>query len=124
VKDLNFDVDIVLAPIVREADGLALSSRNIYLNAVERKDALVLFRSLSHASERIQQGERSVELLKNEMQDIIRSGNPAAIDYIAFVDPATFSVVKLVEPPDILILLAVRFGSTRLIDNSLISINK
>jgi pantoate--beta-alanine ligase len=121
-RDLNFDIDIVIAPIVREADGLALSSRNVYLNETERKNALVLSRSLSNTAERIQQGERSVELLKKEMQYIIKSGNPTHIDYIAFVNPATFSEIEQVVPPNILILLAVRFGSTRLIDNSLISI--
>jgi pantoate--beta-alanine ligase len=122
VRDLNFDVDIIIAPIVREADGLAMSSRNIYFNETERKSALVLFRSLQHAVERVQQGERSIALLRKEMLNIIQSGAPTQIDYIAFVNPATFSETEHLEPPKILVVLAVRFGTTRLIDNSLISI--
>jgi pantoate--beta-alanine ligase len=122
VRDLNFDVDIIIAPIVREADGLAMSSRNIYLNKTERKSALVLFRSLQHAAERIQQGERSIALLRKEMLNIIQSGAPTQIDYIAFVNPTTFSETEHLNQPEILVALAVRFGTTRLIDNSLIPI--
>ncbi len=122
VKDLNFNVDIIVAPIVREADGLAMSSRNMYLNETERKSALVLFHSLQHASERIRQGERSIALLRREMLNIVQSGAPTQIDYIAFVDPATFSEIDHLNHPEILVALAVRFGTTRLIDNSLIPI--
>lgn len=124
VRDLNYDIDIIIAPIVREADGLAMSSRNIYLSEAERKNALVLSRSLKKASDQILQGERSIELLRAEIQSIIQSGQPASIDYIAFVNPMTFMEIENIEVQNILILLAVRFGSTRLIDNSLISINK
>lgn len=122
VRDLNFDVDIIIAPIVREADGLAMSSRNMYLNETERKSALVLFCSLQHAAERIQQGERSIALLRKEMLNIIQSGAPTQIDYIAFVNPTTFSETEHLNQPEILVALAVRFGTTRLIDNSLIPI--
>jgi pantoate--beta-alanine ligase len=122
VRDLNFDVDVIIAPIVREADGLAMSSRNMYLNETERKSALVLFHSLQHAAERIRQGERSIALLRKEMLNIIQSGGPSQIDYIAFVDPATFSETEHLNQPEILVALAVRFGTTRLIDNSLIPI--
>jgi pantoate--beta-alanine ligase len=122
VRDLNFDVDIIIAPIVREADGLAMSSRNMYLNKIERKSALVLFRSLQHAAERIRQGERSIALLRKEMLNIIQSGAPTQIDYIAFINPTTFSETEHLNQPEILVALAVRFGTTRLIDNSLIPI--
>ena len=122
VRDLNFDVDIIIAPIVREADGLAMSSRNMYLNETERKNALVLFRSLQHAAERIRQGERSIALLRKEMLNIIQSGAPTQIDYIAFVNPTTFSETEHLNQLEILVALAVRFGTTRLIDNSLIPI--
>jgi pantoate--beta-alanine ligase len=122
VKDLNFDIDIVLAPIFREADGLAMSLRNIYLNEIERKNALVIFRSLHHATERIQQGERSAALLRKQMLDILQTGSPTNIDYIAFVNPTTFSETEYLKSPEILVALAVRFGTTRLIDNSLIPI--
>ncbi len=122
VRDFNFDVDIIIAPIVREADGLAMSSRNMYLNETERKSALVLFRSLQHVAERIQQGERSIALLRKEMLNIIQSGAPTQIDYIAFINPTTFSETEHLNQPEILVALAVRFGTTRLIDNSLIPI--
>jgi pantoate--beta-alanine ligase len=121
-KDLNFDIDIIVAPIIREEDGLALSSRNIYLNETERKNALVLYRSLQHAAKRIQAGARNVEGLRVEMENIIKSGNPSQIDYIAFVDPEIFKEMKIIESPEVLVALAVRFGVTRLIDNIRIQI--
>ena len=117
VKDFNFDIDILIAPIVREEDGLALSSRNIYLNETERKNARLLYQSLQHVSNRIHGGVKSVAELHGEMVDIIKSGNPTQIDYIAFVDPEIFEEVKIIELPEILVALAVRFGTTRLIDN-------
>jgi len=123
IRDLNFDIDIVIAPIVRETDGLAMSSRNIYLNGTERKNALVLFRSLQYAQERIRQGERSIASIRKEMLNIIRSGAPAQIDYVAFIDPVNFSETENINQSEILIALAVRFGSTRLIDNILIPIS-
>jgi pantoate--beta-alanine ligase len=124
VKDLNLDVEIILAPIVRESDGLALSSRNVYLHKTERQNALVLFRSLQHVEKRILQGERSITVLRKEMVNLIESGAPKQIDYVAFVHPATFSETERLEPPEILVALAVRFGSTRLIDNFLIPITR
>jgi pantoate--beta-alanine ligase len=122
IKDMNFDIDIVIAPIIREADGLAMSSRNIYLNETERKNALVLFRSLQYAEKQIHQGERSIASLRKEMLNIIQSGAPTQIDYIAFINPDTFSEMANIDRPEILIALAVRFGSTRLIDNLLIPV--
>lgn len=122
VRDFNFDIDIIIAPIVREPDGLAMSSRNIYLNETERKSALVLFRSLQYVAKRVQQGERSIALLRKEMLNIIQSGAPTQIDYITFVNPTTFSETEHLKEPEILVALAVRFGSTRLIDNILIPI--
>jgi pantoate--beta-alanine ligase len=117
VKDLNFDIDIMVAPIIREEDGLALSSRNIYLSETERKNALSLHRSLHHAAHRVQAGMKNAADIHSEMEDIIKSGNPDQIDYIAFINPEIFEEVKIIEPPEILIALAVRFGTTRLIDN-------
>lgn len=117
VDELNFDIDIILAPIVREEDGLALSSRNIYLNETERKNALVLYRSLQHAAKRIQDGEHDAAVIRVEMENLIQSGNPSQIDYIAFVNPEYFAEVENIEQPEVLAALAVRFGATRLIDN-------
>jgi pantoate--beta-alanine ligase len=120
VKDLNFGIKIIIAPIVREEDGLALSSRNIYLNDTDRKNALVLYRSLQYAAKRIQEGARNVTDIRIEMEKIIKGGNPSQIDYIAFVNPEIFKEVEIIEPPVVLVALAVRFGTTRLIDNLLI----
>ncbi|HXG38350.1 MAG TPA: pantoate--beta-alanine ligase [Bacteroidota bacterium] len=122
VQELNLDVVIHVAPIVREPDGLAMSSRNVYLSPTERANATVLFKSLQLAERRIQAGERSVEKLRSEMLSLIASGNPTQVDYVAFVRPETFQEIEQIEPPSVLALLAVRFGSTRLIDNMLINV--
>lgn len=122
VYDLNLDVKIVLAPIVRESDGLAMSSRNVYLDELQRKNALVLYRSLQLVEKLIQGGERSVSVLRKEMTDMIQSGKPTQIDYIAFINPETFSETHDLDRSRILVALAVRFGSTRLIDNTLITL--
>lgn len=120
VRELNFDIQIVIAPIVREPDGLAMSSRNTYLSPEERKRATALFRSLSHAKKRILEGETNVTLLRAEMLDILSASQPTSIDYIAFIDPYTFTELQSVEKGDVLIALAVRYGTTRLIDNILL----
>lgn len=117
IKDLNFNIDMIVKPIVREPDGLALSSRNVYLDDKKRKDALVLYKSLIHAERRIKSGERSIGKIKDEMMTIINSGNPTKIDYISFVKPNDFSIIDRNIPDEVLILLAVRFNETRLIDN-------
>jgi pantoate--beta-alanine ligase len=122
VRELNLDVAIDVAPIVREPDGLAMSSRNVYLSPSERARATVLFRSLQLAEQRIQAGERSVESVRTAMLNLIASGNPTQVDYVAFVRPETFQEIQEIEPPAVLVLLAVRFGSTRLIDNMLINV--
>lgn len=122
VRDLNIDTQIAVAPIVREADGLAMSSRNVYLSPQQRKNALSLYRSLQYAKAAIEAGERSVSALRKGMEDLLRKSEPTRIDYIAFLKPETFQEVELLKPPSVLIALAVRFGSTRLLDNILIDI--
>ena len=122
VLDLNFNIEILVAPIVRETDGLAMSSRNVYLSNTERQQALVLSQALFQAQKRIQEGERRCELILDEMKNIVLSGRPSQIDYMACVDPATFEILENALKPQILFLLAVRFGPTRLIDNILISL--
>jgi pantoate--beta-alanine ligase len=124
VRDLNFGVEIIVAPIVREADGLAMSSRNVYLSPDQRNDATSLYRSLLHAETRIKSGERSVRQVKKEMEEIILSARATAIDYIAFLQPAAFREITIIEPEEVLIALAVRFGNTRLIDNRIIEVPK
>lgn len=123
IKDLNLDVRIHVAPIVREEDGLALSSRNVYLQPDERLRATALYRSLRHAETRVRGGERSVVNLKKEMFDIIAQAGPVQVDYIAFLNPSRFRERALVEPPSLLITLAARYGTTRLIDNILIPVS-
>jgi pantoate--beta-alanine ligase len=122
VRELNVDTDVIDAPIVREPDGLALSSRNVYLSRDERRRATSLYQSLQLASARIRSGDRSVDSLRKEMMDLLIAAQPTEVDYVAFVDPTTFREVEVVAPPHVLALLAVRFGATRLIDNLLISV--
>lgn len=117
--DLNVPIEIVSCPIVREQDGLALSSRNQYLAPQQRKDATVLYESLAQAEFRIHSGERDVETIRNEIRAMIEKIPETKIDYIAAVDPETLLPMSRVAG-NIAILLAVRFGPTRLIDNMVI----
>ncbi|VGO23093.1 pantoate--beta-alanine ligase [Pontiella sulfatireligans] len=119
VRDLNFPVKIVRGPIVREADGLAMSSRNKHLSESQRKDALCLRRSLDIAQQLAESGELSVGQIRLRMVELIEKVPEAEMDYISFVDDATLEAVdQLVHP--VLIALAVKFGSTRLIDNRVV----
>ncbi|WGU95514.1 pantoate--beta-alanine ligase [Paenibacillus dendritiformis] len=127
VDDLNFDVTIVACPIVREADGLALSSRNVYLSGEEREQALGLSRSLRMAEEWLrEEPELTAEEVKSRIRQVICQAPLADIDY---VDILTFPALQALPPDeavghagsDVLIALAVRFGRTRLIDNRLFS---
>jgi pantoate--beta-alanine ligase len=118
VRDLNFDLEIVVGPIVREPDGLAMSSRNTYLTHEQRKEATVLFRSLTLASERIRSGERRSGEIIRVMTDLISSSTSGVIDYVSIADGSTLEEVLSCEAGrPLLISLAVRFGTTRLIDN-------
>jgi pantoate--beta-alanine ligase len=122
VTDLNLDLEILVAPTVREPDGLALSSRNVYLNSDERERATSLYRSLVIAGEWIKSGERKAETIRSGMLSVLDQAHPSQIDYIAFVKPEDFSEIEVISPPSVQVLLAVRFGSTRLIDNMLFSV--
>jgi pantoate--beta-alanine ligase len=122
VRDLNFDVSVMVAPIVREADGLAMSSRNVYLSKEERRNATVLHEALDFARRRIEEGEHNVTSLRFEMQAMIQAKGAPSVDYIAFIDPRDFVETESVGAPTILIALAVRFGTTRLIDNAIVSV--
>lgn len=121
VSDLNMNIEIVPCPIVREADGLAMSSRNTYLSEAQRREALVLSRSLSNAKTAVQSGETDIEKLKADIRAIISSSDIADIEYI---EAYTFPGLKpcgsrLTEQT--LFALAVKFGSTRLIDNIIVN---
>lgn len=119
VKDLNMPVKIKVLPTIREKDGLALSSRNIYLNTKERKDALVLFQSLESAKGLIKRGACPKEIIA-DMRGLIQSKKTARIDYIAIVDKNSLLPLKK-SAGSYLIALAVRIGKTRLIDNIVIN---
>ncbi|OCG24155.1 pantoate--beta-alanine ligase [Gilliamella sp. HK2] len=116
VSDLNFDIDIIGCPIVREADGLAKSSRNSYLSENERKAAVCLYQAIECAKKMIKQGEKSVTIIKKAMDDVISNQPLAKIDYIEFVDLASLASINMLAK-DSLCALAVYIGKTRLIDN-------
>ena len=119
VRDLNLDVEIIGHPIVREEDGLAMSSRNVYLSPEERASATALYRALKLAEERIKAGEREVKPLVEELFRFILSHPHTRIDYIEFRDPETLAPVERVNGP-VLLALAVFVGRARLIDNAVI----
>jgi pantoate--beta-alanine ligase len=119
VRDLNVDTEIVVCPIVREQDGLALSSRNAYLNAQERRAATVLYRTLDAAQTEMAAGMRDALRLQTVMRKVLDSEPLASVDYAEIVDANTFEPVIQVRR-SCYALLAVFIGKTRLIDNLLI----
>lgn len=120
ISELNLDIRIEMMPTVRETDGLALSSRNVYLNPGQRQAALCLSRSLDEAASMIRSGERRTALIVDKMREIIGGEILAKLDYIAIVDRATLEPLKEIKE-EALIALAVFFGSVRLIDNIMVS---
>jgi pantoate--beta-alanine ligase len=119
IEDLNMPVEIRICPTVREPDGLAMSSRNQYLSAQERRDALCLFEALSSARQRFGQGERRASELVALMRERVEKAREASIDYVAVVHPDTLQPVSTIERSAVA-ALAVRIGSTRLIDNMIL----
>ena len=119
--DLALDAEIVACPIVREADGLAMSSRNAYLSPQERRAATVLYRALDAARQSIAAGERDAARLVQAMRGVLAAEPLAATDYAEIVDADSFQTVTRLRGA-CLALLAVRIGATRLIDNMLIEI--
>lgn len=115
-KDLDFDIEIVACPIVREADGLALSSRNAYLSPRHRKDAVVLSASLFEAEKMVAGGERRAAAVIRHISARIGSVPDATIDYIAVVNAETLADLETLKG-EVLIAVAVKLGGTRLIDN-------
>jgi len=121
VRDLNMGLEVVTLPIVREADGLAMSSRNVYLNEEQRQAALVLYRSLCAFRDAVAEGEITVSKLLRGIEEMISSTPGASVDYVEILS------VPDLEPLDILngkciAALAVRFGKTRLIDNMVVEV--
>jgi pantoate--beta-alanine ligase len=119
VTDLNFNLEIIVCPTVREADGLALSSRNAYLSTEQRSAATVLYRALSAAKTAFEAGERNGDVLRQLMQDTIAAEPLARLDYVSVAHPTTLAELQMVERKA-LFSLAVFFGRTRLIDNMLV----
>jgi len=123
VNDLNLPLRIEIVPTVREQDGLAMSSRNVYLNAEQRTNATILYQSLQLASSMIAKGERDPSAIIRAMDQLINTKHPSQIDYIEVVDAETLEKKQVLRSGDmVLIPLAVRFGTTRLIDNSILTV--
>jgi pantoate--beta-alanine ligase len=118
--DLNMNLEVIVAPTVRESDGLAMSSRNIYLNPQERQAATVLFKALTLAQNLWEKGERNAETIRQEMTSLISKEPIAKIEYVSIADTQTLEELSEIDRPA-LASLAVRIGKTRLIDNVLLS---
>jgi pantoate--beta-alanine ligase len=121
-QDLNFPVKIIIAPTVREKDGLAMSSRNSYLSPGERKEAVVLYKALKTAQSLIKAGERNAQRIRDQIQEIIKSAQTAQIDYIEIVDAKTLEPLTILSGK-VLIALAAKFGKARLIDNLTVKVD-
>ena len=119
VKDLNLDIQIEGLPIVRDSDGLASSSRNLYLSPQARQSALCLQAALKVAERRVAEGESSARKIRSEIQEIIEGQKDTRVDYISVCDPVQFKELEEIQDHT-LVALAVHVGQTRLIDNCLI----
>jgi len=115
-RELNMNLKVVALPTLREPDGLAMSSRNVFLNVEERRAAPVLYRSLCLARELWSRGEKDAEKIRRQMRALIQKEPLAEIDYVSIADPETLEEMEKVRTPA-LISLAVKIGKTRLIDN-------
>ncbi len=121
IKDLNLNIEIITLPIIREPDGLALSSRNTYLNSEERKASTILYKALMKGKDIFQNGERKVAKISKAIIDTISSEPLAKIDYVEIVDLENLDALKIIEK-NALIAIAVFIGSTRLIDNIIVEV--
>lgn len=120
-KDLSMDVDIIDCPIIREKDGLAMSSRNTYLNEKERKDALVLSQSLKEAKKFIEEGCRDPQVIRQRILDKIQEVPYAIVDYVQVLDARTLKEINEIKQA-VVIALAVKIGKPRLIDNIVVEV--
>jgi len=119
VRDLNLPIEIAVCPIVREPDGLAMSSRNVYLSPQDRKSATVLNRSLTEVKQRFDQGERNATALIKAAKKVLAQEPTVRLDYFEIVDPSTLDPAPKVAGP-VLVAVAAVVGTTRLIDNILL----
>ena len=116
VRDLNFPIDVIVCPIVREADGLAMSSRNKYLEGADRQAATVLFRALNAAKELYESGERDAEVLRGKMKEVLESEPRTTVQYVSCADYDSLEELEVVKGKTLLSMAAI-LGKTRLIDN-------
>ena len=116
VRDLNFPIQIIVAPIVRESDGLAMSSRNFYLTPEERQQAPIIFNALQAARENVKNGLTDANQVRDQITKIIQTSPLARIDYVEIIDDQTLTPVETVKPGTFA-AVAVYYGKTRLIDN-------
>jgi pantoate--beta-alanine ligase len=116
VADLNMNLEVIINPTLREKDGLAMSSRNVYLNPEERAQAPVLYKALSTAHVMWAEGERDSAKLRQTIVNLIQQKPLAKIEYVSIADARSLQELEIAEPP-VVISLAVKFGKTRLIDN-------
>ena len=123
VSDLKMGITIVVCPIVREADGLAMSSRNAYLSLEEREKALTLHKALLYGRKLIEGKELNPKVVLNNMKIVISKEKSIKLDYVAIVDTYGFRKVNLIEGGnEYYILIAAKIGNTRLIDNELVKL--
>jgi pantoate--beta-alanine ligase len=121
IRDLNFNVELIVCPIVREPDGLAMSSRNAYLSQEQRLQAPILFKSLRLAEDLIRGGERNPAVVIERMKEMITRNSGGIIDYVSIADAVTLEELEQCSGT-MLVSLAARFGITRLIDNATITV--
>ena len=119
VRDLDMPLEVLGCPTVREADGLAMSSRNAYLSPEQRAQATCLYRGLCLARERIVAGERDCEKITRAVREVIENAGPAQVDYVSVVDPESMQPIGEIVGP-VLVALAVHMGPARLIDNMVV----
>ncbi|MCF7804571.1 MAG: pantoate--beta-alanine ligase [Candidatus Marinimicrobia bacterium] len=123
IRDLNFPIDIVLGPIIREEDGVAMSSRNTYLSEEEREQALSLYQGLQTAKKKVESGEVDSNIIIDKIRSVIEPNPDVEIDYIEVTDTENLSPVETIEG-QVLIAVAAYVGTTRLIDNIIVSNNE
>ena len=116
VRDLNFPIQIIVAPIVRESDGLAMSSRNVYLTPEERQQAPIIFKALQAVRENVKNGLTDANQVRDQITKMIQTSPLARIDYVEIIDDQTLTPVETVKPGTFA-AVAVYYGKTRLIDN-------
>jgi len=119
VADLGLPVDVVAMPIVREPDGLAMSSRNVYLSPQDRAAALALSRSLRLAESLVEQGETDAAAIRRRVEEVLRAEARIVVEYVSIADERTLEEVEALDRPALLLLVG-RLGVTRLLDNTVL----